>query len=175
MPRTRPNPTDMSALQCISEDQKGGGKSRIVSVDAIISRLKEMGHYDIVKRLREYKYPFSLDPRFGDSGMHIQHVLTREKYDGKNYHFIRFLKTDIENTAKKFKIKLPKTALEALNEVKNSATKIGKKEEFLVRKGDLLLFDNRRALHSRSHVDPKSKRKLKRIKLNLDRKTLFKS
>lgn len=166
-----PEPNDIVGLHCDTEDQNKGGKSRIVSFDAVIDELKESPK--LITQLNEKKYPFSLDPRFGDSGYHLQHILTQKNIGGKSSYEGRFLLYDTMTTNEKFKIGILKSELENLATFEKIATKLGKTEEFLVKKGELLLFDNKKALHSRSPTSQNSIRFLKHIKFNIDRERFF--
>jgi len=105
--------------------------------------------------------------------MHLQHILTRKKFSGSFYYHVRFLRSEMEYCIKEFHVNLEKTTIDALKTFENELIKIGKKTEFQVNKGDWLLIDNKRALHSRSPTSPNSTRLLRRIKFNLDRKKMF--
>ncbi len=168
-----PEPNDVIALQCVRKDQNNGGLSRIVPINSAIEKLKSEGNVDVIKKLTKSKFPFTLDPRYGKSGMHLQHILTREKFSDSFYDYVRFLRADIEYCIKEFHVNLEKTTIDAVKTFENELIKIGKKMEFQVKEGDWLLVDNKRALHSRSPTSPNSTRTLRRIKFNLDRKKVF--
>ena len=168
-----PNSSDCLALQCVREDRNGGGKSRIVPIDLLVDELARGKSRHVIKELSRRKVPFTLDPQFGKSGMHMQYILSRKKYGSKYYDQVRFLENDIQECIRNFEVYLPKSTREAIKIFEKAAIKIGKRTEFLVRKGDWLLTDNKRSLHSRSSVSKNSIRVLKRIKMDINRDRLF--
>ena len=168
-----PNPTDLLVLQCVREDQNGLGKSRIVPIDLLVKKLSEQN--GIVNILYKQKVPFTLDPRFGKTGMHMQYILTRKKHASKYYHQVRFLENDIKECITNFHVLLSKSILDAIKTFEKEAIMLGKKTEFLAKKGDWVIIDNKRSLHSRSPVSPNSVRVLKRIKINVNREKLYNS
>ena len=169
-----PNPTDLLALQCVREDQNGLGKSRIVPIDLLMKKLSEQTN-GIVNILFKQKVPFTLDTRFGKTGMHMQYILTRKKYASKYYCQVRFLENDIKECITNFHVRLSKSVLDAIKTFEKEAIMLGKKTEFLAKKGDWVIFDNKRSLHSRSPVSSNSVRILKRIKIDINRKNLYNS
>jgi len=170
-----PDPNDIIALQCVRKDQNNGGLSRIVSIDNALETLKKKGFIDVIKRLSDRKFPFTLDSLYGKSGIHMQHILTRHRYGGKNFDHVRFLRHEIQHCVKEFRIRLRKATIDAVLTFENEVIKLGKKMEFPVNEGEWILVDNKRALHSRSQTSANSKRLLKRIKFNIDRENVFQS
>jgi len=170
-----PEPNDLTTTECVRRDQNGLGSSRIVPIELVLEKLKEENLLRIVKEFTGKKVPFTLDPRFGKSGMHMQHILTRSRHSGR-YHFqIRFDRMLIEECIRDFHINLQKATLEAIFTFEEIVSKLGKQNEFLLEEGDWLLIDNKCALHNKSPTSPKSTRLFKRIKINIDRERLYDS
>ena len=49
------------------------------------------------------------------------------------------------------------------------ADKLGEQTQFLFKKGDWLIFDNKKIFHSKTKTSPDTVRMLKKMKLNIDR------
>jgi len=168
-----PNPNDLTLLQGIRADQNGKGISRIVSVGTLIDELKNNGQQDLIKKLSETKIPFLLDPDFGNAGMQMHYVLTNQQYASKENYHIRFCRNDTKVCFEKFSISEADKITNRLLEVENIIINIGRKTQFLVREGELLIFDNKTSLHSKTETSENSVRELKKIKLNIQREVCF--
>jgi len=166
-----PKPNDLVTLQCVEEDQMGGGKSRIVPLETLLEKLKSEDT-SLISKLFNHKYPFPLDPKYGKTGMYWKTILTKSKYNGKNYNYVRFGRLYIERSIKNYKINILNTNIDTLLTFEEIAKKIGKKSQFLLKKGEWLIFDNKRALHSKTSTSSGTNRILKKMKLNMGRKNL---
>jgi len=168
-----PIPNDLTALQCIRKDHGGGGLSRIVPVDDVLDKLHNDGFDNIIKKFRETKIPFLLDRDFGDEGKHFQCVFKQEKHNGNYHTMLRFCRKDTLDCLEKLKVDIDNETLENLIIFEKAAEDLGQKAQFMVEEGDLLIFDNKRALHSKTTTSSNSDRFLKKIKSNIDRARMY--
>jgi len=166
-----PVPNDLITLQCGMEDQERDVFSRIVPINSVLEELKDSP--DLIKRLRDNKYPFILSPDFGDAGSQMQFVLTQERYANKIFDHVRFCRADSIDCVQKLKVKMEDKDMKDLEEFENVATKIGEKTQFPFKKDDWLVFDNKVALHSKTETSTKTVRMLKKMKLHIDRDKVY--
>lgn len=131
------------------------------------------GFDNIIKKFRETKIPFLLDKDFGDEGKHFQYIFNQKKYNGNYHYMLRFCRKDTLECTEKFKISINNETLDDMIILEKTAEELGQKTQFLVDEGDLLIFDNKRALHSKTTASPNSDRFLKKIKLNIDRTKMY--
>jgi len=166
-----PVPNDLITLQCGREDQEREVYSRIVHIDAVLEDLKDS--HDLIKKLRNTKYPFLLSPDFGDVGTQLQPILTQEKHAGEIFDHVRFCRADTITCVKEHNVKMKQSDMEDLEIFENVATKIGEKTQFQFKKDEWLVFDNKVAFHSKTETSPNSVRMLKKMKLNIDREKVY--
>jgi len=166
-----PVPNDVITLQCGREDQGREVYSRIVQINSVLEELKDS--HDLIKKLRNRKYPFLLSPDFGNASTQMQLVLTQEKYAGKIFDHVRFCRADTITCVKDHSVKMEQSDMEDLEEFENVATKIGEKTQFPFKKDDWLVFDNKVVFHSRTEVSPNTVRLLKKMKLNIEREKVY--
>jgi len=168
-----PIPNDLTALQCIRKDYGGGGLSKIVPIDDVLDKLHNEGYDNIIKKFRETKIPFLLDRDFGDEGKHFEYVFKQEKHNGNYHTMLRFCRKDTLDCLEKLKVDINNETLENLIILEKAAEDLGQKSQFMVEDGDLLIFDNKRALHSKTTASSNSDRLLKKIKSNIDRARMY--
>jgi len=168
-----PIQNDLTALHCIKKDYGGGGLSRIVPVDNVLEKLSQDGYDNIINKFREREYPFLLDRDFGDKGIHFQRILNSTKFNGNYYDLLRFCKVDSLQCVEKFELHDQKEQMDNMETFEKAAVKLGEQTQFAVEEGDLLIFDNKRALHSKTTASPNSDRLLKKIKANIDRRRMY--
>ncbi len=166
-----PIPNDLITLQCGIEDKERDVFSRIVHINSVLEELKDSP--DLIKRLRENKYPFILSPDFGDAGTQMQFVLTQERYANKIFDHVRFCRADTIDCVQKLKVKMEDKDMKDLEEFENVVTKIGEKTQFPFKKNEWLVFDNKVALHSKTETSPNTIRMLKKMKLHIDRDKVY--
>lgn len=159
-----PSPNEMTALQCVNRDSDGNGRSRIVKIAELLERLPDSR--TLVEKFRDSKFPFVLDPRFGDGGYQMLPILIQELENNKIDYQVRFNLSDTLSCLQRFNISLPEEDLRDLALFEKTATSIAEEQEFLLENGDLLLFDNLRTLHSRSRCEAGSDRLVRMMKLN---------
>ena len=162
-------PNDLTAIQFVRNDQNGGALSRIISIDNLLEHLIREGFSELIDDLLKTQYPFPVDNELMEKGWMLQNILSRE-IDG--YH-VRFSHYYIHKCINEFGINVDQRSLDNVKLFEKEAMKMGLQRQFEVVEGDLLIFDNKRTLHSRSISKNKSKRLIKKIKINIDRKNLF--
>jgi hypothetical protein len=166
-----PVPNDLITLQCGREDQERDVFSRIVHINSVLEELRDSK--DLVKRLKERKYPFLLSPDFEKGSTQMQPVLTQEKYAGKIFDHVRFCRADTIDCIKNQNIQMEVEDMKDLEELENIATRIGEKTQFPFKKDDWLVFDNKVTFHSKTETSPNTVRMLKKMKLNIDRDKVY--
>ena len=162
-----PEPNDAIVLQCKEEDQHRDVFSRIVLIDDVLEQIHDAPGY--LNILREKKIPFILHPDFGNAGVQFQPILTQDKY----HDHVRFCRVDTVNCVKNNLASMDSDELYSLEEFEHLVDNIGRKTQFAFHKGDVLIFDNKRTLHSKTETSPDTVRTLKKIKLRFDRDLLF--
>jgi len=166
-----PIPNDIITLQCGREDQDRDVFSRIVHINSVLKELKDSP--DFIKKLRTKKYPFLLSLDFANGSTQMQPILTQEKYAGKIFDHVRFCKVDTIDSVKIHHVKMEEGDMEDLEEFENVAAKLGEKTQFLFKKDDWLVFDNKVMFHSKTDTSPNTVRMLKKMKLNIDREKVY--
>ena len=86
---------------------------------------------------------------------------------------LRFCRKDTLDCLEKLKVDINNETLEDLIIMEKAAEDLGQKTQFMVEEGDLLIFDNKRALHSKTTASSNSDRLLKKIKSNIDRTRMY--
>lgn len=153
-------PHHFVALACVDRDPDSGGESRVLYIDALRSEIEAEYGPGVLQRLAEPAYPFYLqDPLYGD-GVQVVPIFTHA--DGKQamrfrYDCVEPLLTDYPQTC-------PRRNQEALATLENFLGSATPHEQFTLDKGDILIFDNRRVLHARTHITPGAVRVLQRLK-----------
>jgi len=163
-----PVPNDLITLQCGREDQHIDVYSRIVHIDPVLDELKK-DHSSLIKKFSEHKYPFNLQKDFGDAGYQMQPFLTSKKYSGKSETHVRFCRGDSEHSIECCNLHIDKEDINDMFIFEQIATKIGEETQFLFKKDDWLIFDNKKMFHSKTKTSPDTIRMLKKIKLNINR------
>ena len=166
-----PIPNDLITIQCGCEDQEREVFSRIVHINAVLDELKDS--VDLIKKLKSEKYPFLLSPDFESGSTQMQSVLTQEKYAGQDWDHVRYCRADTIDCVKNHNVKIEEENMAYLESLENVATKIGKKTQFLFKKDDWLVFDNKVIFHSKTETSPNTVRMLKKMKLNIDREKVY--
>ena len=163
-------PNDMITLECKIEDQHIDVYSRIVPIWEVE---KEIAQNDIElhSRLFNVKYPFILIEDDGPGGYQMQPVLQQVREGGKDVTHVRFCLTDSITVTEKFGF--DDQCLEDLRRVERMVDQIGERTQFLFKKGDWLLFDNKRTFHSKTKTSPSTLRTLKKMKLQIDRSRIY--
>jgi len=153
-------PHHFVALACVERDPHSGGESRVIYIDALRSQIETEYGPDILQRLAEPAYPFYLqDPLYGD-GVQVVPIFT----DVEGTHVMRFRYDCVEPLLAEYPQTCPEENQEALATLKNFLGSATPHEQFTLDNGDILIFDNRRLLHARTHITPGAVRVLQRLK-----------
>jgi hypothetical protein len=153
-------PHHFVALACVERDPHSGGESRVLYIDALRSQIETEYGPGILQRLAEPAYPFYLqDPLYGD-GVQVVPIFT----DAEGKHAMRFRYDCVEPLLAEYPQTCPEQNQEALATLKNFLGSTTPHEQFALEKGDILIFDNRRLLHARTHITPGAVRVLQRLK-----------
>jgi hypothetical protein len=161
-----PEPNDLTALFCVCPDPEGNGKSRIVPVDLLLQELIAKG--ENLQNLMSIKYPFVLDSRFGDEGYFLKPIIESGQRFSEDSYLIRYNLSDTNSCLERFNLKLTNQQKATLDLINKTASDISERSEFLLEKGDILIFDNKRSLHARTPCNANSKRLVRMMKANLD-------
>ncbi len=161
---------DVITLQCVREDQEKEVYSRIVPLSEVL-KIFTNGKEALIEKLYTKNYPFILAPDFGDQGYQMQPIMTRQEYGGKAYDHIRFCRSDTLDCIRNFDLEVDD--LQDLEYFESVVDGIGEEGQFLFRKGDWLIFDNKRTFHSKTQTSYNSVRMLKKMKLQLNRDRIF--
>jgi hypothetical protein len=114
-----------------------------------------------------------LDRDFGNEGKHFKPIFSEGKYNGNTHTELRFCRKDNTDCIEKLDQKIDEQTMQDIVTFEKTAEEIGEKTQFMVDEGDLLIFDNKRTLHSKTTASSNSDRLLKKIKLNIDRAKMY--
>ena len=168
-----PLPNDLTILECFKKDQNGEGLSEIVPISQILEFCKNEGMIELLNDLATTKFPFKLHKSFQMGDVHFQTVLSALG-NGKNTELhVRFAARYTEEAIEKSGKDLAPNSLNNIYEFEKIASELGSKNQFALDEGDLLIYDNKRVLHGRSEVTLQSERIIKKVKVNINRKTFF--
>lgn len=153
-------PHHFVALACVERDPHSGGESRVFYIDALRSQIETEYGLGILQRLAEPAYPFYLqDPLYGD-GVQVVPIFT----DVAGKQVMRFRYDCVEPLLAEYPQTCPEENREALATLKDFLGSATPHEQFTLDEGDILIFDNRRLLHARTHITPGAVRVLQRLK-----------
>jgi hypothetical protein len=153
-------PHHFVALACVERDPDSGGESRVFYIDELRSQIETEYGSGLLQRLAEPAYPFYLqDPLYGD-GIQVVPIFT----DVAGTHAMRFRYDCVEPLLAEYPGTCPEQNQEALETLKDLLGSASPHEQFTLDSGDILMFDNRRLLHARTHITPGAVRVLQRLK-----------
>lgn len=136
-------PIELISMVCVRPDCGGGGRSRVLDVDAIRDEVKNHLGTDTLKLLETEPVPWQLHACWG-GGLKWRTVLSESSMCWRRYTIN--LALDV-NGAKLSDEML--TSLDAFEEVISASTRT---MDFLMREGELLFSDNTRTIHSRTPI-----------------------
>lgn len=150
-------PHDVLGLACV-QNSVSGGESIIVRAADVADRVRAIGGADAVAALGEQVYPFYLrDPLFGH-GIQLVPILVA---DGDEWS-IRYRGDILAKLTERFELdEIHLHALSVLHQVVTEPESCA--VQVRLDTDDLLLVDNRRALHARTALGP-GERRLRRMK-----------
>jgi len=136
-------PIDLISMVCVRPDIGGGGRSRVLDVDAIRDEVKNQLGTDTLELLETEPVPWQLHACWG-GGLKWRTVLSESSMCWRRYTIDLALNV---NGAKLSDEML--SSLDAFEEVISASTRT---MDFLMREGELLFSDNTRTIHSRTPI-----------------------
>ena len=136
-------PIDLISMVCVRPDYGGGGRSRVLDMDAIRDEVKNQLGIDTLELLETEPVPWQLHACWG-GGLKWRPVLSESSMCWRRYTIDLALNV---NGAKISDEML--TSLDAFEEVISGSTRT---MDFLLREGELLFSDNTRTIHSRTPI-----------------------
>lgn len=165
-------PNDLTLLYCIENDQNKKGITNFFPIDDVLTQLRKDHHEEIIKQISSDESLFYLDPSFGGNGYQKKPILTNKKINGENFANIRFAGPYMLEIIEKYNLKVDQKSLEIVDFVEKTILK-SNKINFLLEKGDLLIFHNKRLLHQRETPSKNSTRSLKKMKINVLQEKIY--
>lgn len=136
-------PIEFISMVCVRPDYGGGGRSRVLDMDAIRDEVKNHLGTDVLELLETEPVPWQLHACWG-GGLKWRTVLSESSMCWRRYTID--LALDF-NGAKLSDEML--TSLDAFEEVISASTRT---MDFLMREGELLFSDNTRTIHARTPI-----------------------
>lgn len=136
-------PVEMISMVCVRADPAGGGRSRVLDVDAVRDEVAERLGIDTLKRLETEPVPWQIADYLG-GGVQWRTILTKSSMCWRRYTISLAMDS---NGAK-----LSKRMIESLDAFEEVISTTPRTIDFLMREGDLLVSDNRRTIHARTPI-----------------------
>jgi hypothetical protein len=145
-------PVEFVSMICVRPDEGGGGRSRLLDVDAVRDEVGTNLGADTLKLLNTEPVPWQINECCG-GGVKWHRVLTESRMCWRRYTIDRAIN---ENGAKISEEML--TSLDGFGRVIGGSPST---MDFMLREGDLLFSDNLRSIHSRTRIgDDNNSRRL---------------
>ncbi len=136
-------PVELISMVCVRADPDGGGRSRILDVDAIRSEVNEQLGSATLELLQSTPVPWQLAPYWG-GGVQWRPVLTDSNVCWRRYT----IDLALDSTGAKLSDEL----LQSLARFEDVISTTPRTLDFLMREGELLFSDNRRTIHARTPI-----------------------
>jgi Taurine catabolism dioxygenase TauD, TfdA family len=136
-------PVELISMLCVRADPGGGGRSRILDVDAIRDEVKRRLGDEILELLETEPVPWQLAAYRG-GGLKWRPVLTESRVCWRRYTIDLALDSSPAPLSRQMR-----AALDAFEEVISTTTRT---VEFLMSEGELLFSDNTRTIHARTPI-----------------------
>ncbi len=136
-------PVELISMVCVRADPGGGGRSRILDVDAIRDEVGRHLGSEVLKLLETEPVPWQLAAYRG-GGLARRPVLTESSVCWRRYTIDLALDSDPAQLSPRML-----AALDAFEEVISTTSRA---VEFLMREGELLFSDNTRTIHARTPI-----------------------
>jgi hypothetical protein len=136
-------PVELISMVCVRADAAGGGRSRVLDVDAIRNEVEARLGPATLNRLETEPVPWQLAPYWG-GGVQWRTVLTKSSVCWRRY--------TIDMALDSTKTTLSTEMLDALTKFEDVVSTTPRTLDFLMREGDLLFSDNRRTIHARTPI-----------------------
>jgi alpha-ketoglutarate-dependent taurine dioxygenase len=144
-------PVELISMICVSADPGGGGRSRILDVDAARAEVLQRLGEEMLKLLETEPVPWQLAPYRG-GGVKWRPVLGARGLCWRRYTIDLALDSGLAKLSEKML-----AALTAFEEVISTTTR---SVDFLMRDGELLFSDNTRTIHARTPITPGGTKRL---------------
>ena len=165
-------PNDLTLLYCIENDQNKKCKTNFFPIDDVLIQLRKDHHEEMIRKISSEEFLFYLDPSFGGKRYQKQPILTNKKINGENFTNIRFASPYMLEIIEKYNLKVDQQSLETVDflvkTIQNS-----NRINFLLEKGDLVIFHNNRLLHQRETPSKNSTRSIKKMKINVPSEKIY--
>jgi len=145
-------PVELISMVCVNADKAGGGRSRILDLDAIRTEVEEQLGPETLKLFEDEPAPWQLAPYLG-GGVTWRPVLTEKAICWRRYTI------DLALTHEG--ARLSEAMLRALEGFEEVVTNTRLTVDFMMREGELLFSDNTRTIHARTPLaDPATSTRL---------------
>jgi TfdA family taurine catabolism dioxygenase TauD len=134
-------PVELISMICVRADPGGGGRSRVLDVDAIRDEMQNNEDSRTLELLETEPVPWQLAPYWG-GGLKWRPVLTKSSVCWRRYTIEAALKT--ENAS------LSDEMLGALDAFEDVISNTNQTVDFLMGESELLFSDNWRTIHART-------------------------
>jgi hypothetical protein len=136
-------PVEIISMVCVRADRGGGGRSRILDVDAARDEVRNLLGDETLRLLETEPVPWRLAPYCG-GGLKWRTVLAESGMCWRRYTIN--LALDSEG------VKLPDELLASLDAFESVIARTPRTFDFLMREGELLFTDNTRTIHARTPI-----------------------
>lgn len=136
-------PVELISMVCVRPDREGGGRSRVLDVDAVRDEVKGRLGTETLELLETERVPWRLAPYWG-GGVKWRPVLTESSMCWRRYTIDLALSSD--------GIELSDEVLASLDAFEDVIGATNRTVDFLMREGELLFADNRRTVHARTPI-----------------------
>ena len=137
-------PVEMISMVCIRPDRGGGGRSRLLDIDAVRDEVKNGLGTDTLELLQTEPVPWQLHECWG-SGLKWQPVLTESTICWRRYTIDLALNVN--------RAKLSDEMLALLDVFEKVISASPHTIDFMMQERELLFSDNRKQIHSRTAID----------------------
>jgi len=137
-------PVEMISMVCIRPDSGGGGRSRVLDIDAIRDEVKNHLGTDTLELLQTEPVPWQLHPSWG-SGLKWRPVLTESTICWRRYTIDLALNVNGARISDDMLI-----SLDAFEKVISASPQT---IDFMLEGQEILFSDNTRQIHSRTAID----------------------
>lgn len=145
-------PVELISMVCVNADKAGGGRSRVLDVDAIRTDIAERLGAATLKLFEDEPAPWQLATHLG-GGVAWRPVLTEKAVCWRRY--------TIDLALTREGASLSEEMLRALDEFERVVTDSTATLDFMMREGELLFSDNTRTIHARTPLaDPAASTRL---------------
>lgn len=145
-------PVELISMVCVNADKAGGGRSRVLDVDAIRTDIAERLGEATLKLFEDEPVPWQLATHLG-GGVAWRPVLTEKAVCWRRY--------TIDLALRREGASLSEEMLRVLDEFERVVTDSTATLDFMMREGELLFSDNTRTIHARTPLaDPAASTRL---------------